>query len=146
MDTCIFADPLPRPGMAHRIDGYGNRCRRFRAGVCEASVGNFHVSSRHRAPLSEPAGRVFARMAANQRMEIHRKRNLTPARNVGIYALSLGLDGAANGSLPGAAMPGRHGASNYRLTDRKPLGYTDNVRTEFIHEVIPDHGENPPTA
>ena len=67
------------------IDGYGNRCRRFRSGVCEASVGNFHASSRHRAPLSEPAGRVSARMAANQRMEIHRKRNLTPVRNVGIY-------------------------------------------------------------
>ena len=28
-------------------------------------------------------------MAANQRMEIHRKRNLTPARNVGIYTTDM---------------------------------------------------------
>ena len=54
------------------------RYRQFLAGVCEASVGNLHASSRHRAPLSEPAGRVLARMEANQRMEISRKRSLTP--------------------------------------------------------------------
>ena len=62
----------------------GNGYRRFRKGVCEASVGNLRASSRHRAPLSEPAGRVQARMAANRRMEIHRKRNATPVRNAGI--------------------------------------------------------------
>lgn len=33
---------------------------------------------------------------------------------------------------------------NYRLTDRKPLGYTDSIETEIIHEDIPVHGENPP--
>ena len=62
----------------------GNGYRRFRKGVCEASVGNLRASSRHRAPLSEPAGRVQARMAANQRPEIPRKRSATPVRNVGI--------------------------------------------------------------
>ena len=72
-----------------QIDGYGNRYQRFREGVCEASVGNLRVSSRHRAPLSEPAGRVPARMTANQRPEIHRKRNLTPNRNVGIYVAGI---------------------------------------------------------
>ena len=66
------------------IHSGNSRCRDHggsAAGVCEASVGNLRASSRHRAPLSEPGGRVPARMTANRRPEISRKRSSTPAGN-----------------------------------------------------------------
>ena len=76
----IFAAPLPKHSQRQLLyvpGGWPGWCR-------EGLQYGTALRSRHRAPLFEPEGRVFARMAANQRLEIHRKRSPIPDRNVGI--------------------------------------------------------------